>query len=125
MSNHPHRTLTPVEQSKIAVLANGSVLYDVKVTTEDGAEIDETFRTFVELELNKPQEFEVRPYDDARLGITTFTLIPREHESRTAKLVKDVEALTIRVNGLENELDARIATVVERKLDAARKEEAL
>lgn len=124
MSNYPERILVPVSCSHIALLPNGSTLYDVACTDEQGNAVDEIFRAFVELELNVAQKFEVRPYNDPHRG-TTFTLIPKERESRTAKLVVKVEDLEARLTALENELESKVLSIVDERIDSALKDAAL
>jgi hypothetical protein len=116
MSEAEVRKLRAVEQSELATLPNGSVLYEVKVTNEHGEVIDLPFRSFAELTLNELAEYEVRPYDHKDFG-RTFTLIPKHRESRTTKLIKRVDELEAQVNQLENSLDARIQKIAGEMID--------
>lgn len=119
----PVRKLIVTGQTLLATLKSGSSLYECFATDEHGKVVDQPFRSFVEIEPGKVADYEVRPYDDKERGIRTFTLIPKERESRTAKLVKQVQALEERINDLENTLDSRVASIVEEHLDdVARKD---
>lgn len=119
----PVRKLIVTGQTLLATLKSGSALYECFATDEHGKPVEQPFRSFVEIEPGKVADYEVRPYDDKERGIRTFTLIPKERESRTARLVKQVQALEERVNDLENTLDARIASIVAEEMDdAARKD---
>ena len=120
----PTRKLIVTGQKLLATLKSGSSLYECYATDEHGKPVEQPFRSFVEIEPGKVADYEVRPYDDKERGLRTFTLIPKERESRTAKLVKQVQALEERLNDLENSLETRIATVVAEQMDEAAQKEA-
>lgn len=120
----PERKLIVTGQKLLATLKSGSSLYECFATDEHGKPVDLPLRSFVEIEPGKVEDYEVRPYDDKERGIRTFTLIPKERESRTAKLVKEVKLLEERLNDLENGLDARIASIVAEQMDDAARQDA-
>lgn len=111
------RKLIVTGQKDLATLANGSILYEVTATDADGEVIDLPFRAFAELTIGEVAEYQVQPYDhpDPKYG-RTYTLIPKERESRTKQLTKKVRELEERLNDIENSLDARIAAIVQQEI---------
>lgn len=112
VSEDQTRKLIVTELRDLATLPNGSLLYEARVTDEHGEVVDLPFRTFQELELGRAQDFVVRPYDSEGYG-RTYTLIPKERESRTKQLTKQLQALEERFNDLENTIDQRILDTVD------------
>lgn len=112
----PIRKLIVTGQRDLATLDNGSILYEVFVTDEHGQVIDQPFRAFMELPRGDVAEYEVRPHDSAEWG-RTFTLLPKERESRTKQLTRQVSAMEKRINELENSLDARVRRIVGEELE--------
>jgi hypothetical protein len=121
---HPVQRLTILRQERLAQLPNGSILYEVEVKDEDGVVLSGPFRSFVELEPGETLDFEVRPFE--RPGYErTFTLLPQGRESRTKRLQMQVEALTERVNELENTFEARVRGLIEEVSEERALEDAL
>jgi hypothetical protein len=112
----PIRKLIVTGQRDIATLRNGSILYEVFVTDEHGQAIDQPFRAFMELPRGEVQEYEVRPHDSQEWG-RTFTLLPKERESRTKQLTRQVAALERQMNDLENSLDSRVRRIIGEELE--------
>ena len=124
MSNYPKRTMIAKAQRYIATLPNGSTLFDVTVHDDKDQPVEGIFRAFVELDIDKPVDYEIRPYEDPVRG-RTFTLLPLERQSRTAILQDKVRTLEERVNELENSLEAKVLAIVDERIDKAMKDAAL
>lgn len=116
MTDSTVRKLIVTSQKDLATLGNGSILYEAFVTDEHGQVIDQPFRCFAELPIGQVAEYEVRPYDSEEYG-RTFTLIPKERESRTKQLQKKVKELEGQINGIENGLDERIRKLVAEEIE--------
>lgn len=116
----PVRKLIVTGQRDLATLANGSILYEVFCTDEHGARIDQPFRAFMELPHNQVAEYEVRPHDSEDWG-RTFTLLPKERESRTKQLTRQMQALEKRVTELENTQDSNVRAIVNDEIEKIEK----
>lgn len=104
------RKITVISQTIISTWDSGkgsgkeSHLWRVEAVDEQGNPVTEELRSFSELELNIPTEYEIEPYDSEKHGRTYTVKKPRSNTSK-------------RVNELEDQLRGaleRIAVIEER-----------
>ena len=114
---HPVRKLIVTGQEQLATLGNGSTLYEVYATDEHGQAVEQPLRAFMELDQGEVRDYEVRPYDHEDYG-RTFTLIPKQRESRSKKLAKEVKELRERLTELENSFDERVKALTQEMIEA-------
>ena len=71
-------------------LKNGgtTTLFEVFATDEHGGFIEESLRSFTELDVGQTLEYEIQPYNHPRYGMS-YTLIPPKRE--TAKRLREME----------------------------------
>jgi hypothetical protein len=90
-------------------------LYEITAVDENGAEINETLRSFAEVELNILIEYDLEPYSHPQHGDSWTVKKPRSNTTqRVAHLEKQLEDVTDRLSAIEQRLGLGVHASIER-----------